>query len=136
VNVLADRVAPEDLAHRLVEVDVGVWHREAHHLHRLAQPGEVLLQTEGVELPLGLVPVGPQPLEDVRPVEHGGAVDGQHRRGLVHERAVHPDLEIAHRAGSFVGVMTDVTHRILPSSGTLDKGSRKGRIFPAWRTTR
>src|SRR6059036_374425 len=85
-----------------------VYGTEPHHLHRLAQPGEVLLQPEGVELLVGLVPIGPQPLEDVRPVEHGGAVDGQHRRGLIHERAVHPDPELTHRVRLLCGVMTDV----------------------------
>src|SRR5438034_8731663 len=48
-DVLADRVPPEDFARGLVEVDVAVRDAEAHHLHRLAQPREVLLRAKAVE---------------------------------------------------------------------------------------
>ena len=74
MDVLADLVRLDHLAHGLVEVDVAVGHAEAHHLHRLAQPREMLGQPEAVHLAVVGVPVGAQPLEAVRRVEDGGAV--------------------------------------------------------------
>src|SRR2546422_7468623 len=79
-------ISPEDFARGLVEVDVAVRDAEAHHLHRLAQPREVLLQAKAVELLVGLVPVRPEPLEDVGPVEHGGAVRSEEHTSELQSR--------------------------------------------------
>ena len=97
VDVLADLVRLQHLTHRLIEVDVAVRHREAHHLHRLAQPREVLGEAEAVHLAVGGVPVGAQPLEAVRGVKDRRAVDRQHGLLAGHHLPVHPDLEIGHR---------------------------------------
>src|SRR5438128_1233240 len=103
VHVFADLVSGKHLAHGLVEVEIAVGNREAHHLHRLPEALEVLGQAEAIELVVAGVPVGAQPLEHVGGVENGRAVYGQDGLRLGHELTVHPDVELFHWTGSFVG---------------------------------
>ena len=106
VHVFADLVATQRLAHRLVEVGVRILDGEAVHLHGLTDPREMLLQPEDEELFFRLVPVRAQALEHVGAVEDGRAVDGQDGLGLGFQRPVHPDLQLAHRRSSSVGLGT------------------------------
>jgi hypothetical protein len=96
VHVLADFIALQHRAHGVVQVDIAVGHREAHHLHRLAQSREVLLEPEAVQLTVALVPVGAQALEHVGGVEHRRAVHREYGLVAGKESTVHPELEVRH----------------------------------------
>jgi hypothetical protein len=109
VDVFAQLVAGHHRADGLEEVVVRVGHGEAHHLHRLAEPREVIGQPEAVHLAVALVPVGADPLEHVGGVEDRGAVDRQHRLLLGYQSPVHPDIEGRHVRSSVGGVYACLT---------------------------
>ena len=95
VDVLTQLVAGDDRAHRLEQVVVRVGHADAHHLHRLAQPREVVGKAEAVHLAVALAPVRSEPFKDVGGVEDRRAVDRQHRLLLGTNRPFIQILKVA-----------------------------------------
>jgi hypothetical protein len=75
VHVLARLILPEDVQDRPLDLLARQRVLHPHEAHRPQEAVGVLLQPEDVELLVGRVPVGPEPLEDRPPVLHRGRLD-------------------------------------------------------------
>ena len=102
-----------------------------HEPHRAEEPVDVLLEPEDVELLLGGVPVGAEPLEDRAAVLHRGRLHVDPRVGVGHELAVQVEVAVrsSREPSSLPPVRGRGPHRRMRGSGWASSSSSSpGRI--------